>query len=59
MKKNDFRDATIYAIVAGYLENLNNISPIDLSISQPQKRTIQRSNAGSIAEGRRMQRNRR
>lgn len=60
--KVDFRDASIYAIVAGYVERLNEISPVSSMIVNPEKRTINNHSKNpnnSIASRRRMGRNQR
>ena len=61
LRKNDFRDATIYAIVAGCLERLNEIASSGISApSDFQRRTIKSATASrSVAERRRISRSRR
>ena len=59
LKANDFRDATIYAIVAGTLEKFNEISPATNQINDSSKQTRTIKNQKSLAERRRISRSRR
>lgn len=62
LKQNDFRDATIYAIVAGTLEKYNEITPLGTAIPERTSttRSIKAGGKGkSIAERRRISRSRR
>lgn len=58
MAKNDMRDATIYGIVAGYVENLNSIRPPQpVEEKQLKPRTLASTrNQKSVAQSRRVQR---
>ena len=60
MAKNDLRDASIYSIVAGHIERLNNLMPEQPKEVKTLKSISQNNNRSrSVAERRRMERSRR
>lgn len=59
MKKNDLRDATIYAIVGGHIERLNEISLGGENLSTNTRRTIQTASKTQSTQRRTISQNRR